>query len=290
MTRPDNAIGGSTPRQPSAGDPHPTAELPPVGELDSGTGWPDGDATTHRLGDDGTTRPLGVGGDPATRRLDLDAPPRRGGVLRGVLWLVAIVVLIGAVLYGSRSIGVWPHFGNPFAEKKTDRSQPALLKSIQDLSRFEAASGNFQVVIDVQKDRSYIPDLIFSDRILFVAAGSVDAYVDFSGIGAGAITESADHRTVTVHLPAPQLDKPNIDHDKSYVFAESRGLANRVGDLFGGDPNKQQELYQLAEDRIAAAAKDSGLAQRAADNTRKMLEQMLRSLGYQTITVTVDAP
>lgn len=284
MTRPDNVTGGGAPRQSSPADPHPTSELPAVGESDSGTGWPDSDATTHRLGvENPATRRLGVDGDVAPE-------PRRGGVARSVLMLVGIIVLIGAVLYGSRAIGLWPHFGNPFASKKIDRSQPALLKSIQDLSRFEAASGNFQVVIDVQKDRSYIPDLIFNDRILFVAAGSVDAYVDFSRIGQGAITESADHRTVTVHLPAPQLDKTNIDHDKSYVFAESRGLVNRVNDLFGGDLNKQQELYKLAEDRISAAAKDSGLAQRAADNTKKMLEQMLRSLGYQTITVTVDAP
>jgi hypothetical protein len=32
------------------------------------------------------------------------------------------------------------------SEQVTDRSQPALLKSIQDLSRFTAASGEFQVV------------------------------------------------------------------------------------------------------------------------------------------------
>ena len=65
---------------------------------------------------------------------------------------------------------------------------------------------------------------------------------------------------------------------------------NKIGDLFGGNPNKQQELYVLGEQRIAQAARDSGLAQRAADNTRQMLIQMLRSLGYTSITVNISQP
>ena len=83
----------------------------------------------------------------------------------------------------------------PFGVQKTDRSQPTLLLSIQDLSRFEAASGNFQEVIDVQKDRAHIPDILFNDRTLFICVGSVDAYVDFGRIGQGDITDSADHTT-----------------------------------------------------------------------------------------------
>ena len=61
--------------------------------------------------------------------------------------------------------------------------------------------------------------------------------------------------------------------------------------MFGGNPNKEQELYQLGEQRIDQAAKDSGLTQRAEDNTKAMLIQLLRSLGYTTITVNVaDTP
>ncbi|MEK8108438.1 DUF4230 domain-containing protein [Micromonospora sp. M12] len=60
--------------------------------------------------------------------------------------------------------------------------------------------------------------------------------------------------------------------EKSYVFAEQRGLLNRLGDLVGNDPNRQQQVYQLAEERITAAARDSGLSARAEENTRKMLE------------------
>jgi hypothetical protein len=268
----------TTVRRPVRDDQHATAELP---EVDTGTGWPDNDerepvAERPRRG----------------RDVDDDYAPvrerrRPGGCL---FWLAGLVALVVVVALGAKLTGLWPSLHNPFASKKTDRSQPALLLSIQDLSRFEAASGNFQIVIDVQKDRSYIPDIIFNDRTLFVAAGSVDAYVDFSHIGSGDIKDSADHKTATISLPAPQLEPANIDTSKSYVFAQQRGLWNRLTGAVDNDPNKMQELYKLGTQRITDAAKASDLAERAGENTKKMLEQLLRSLGYTTITITVASP
>ena len=148
----------------SDSDYHPTAELP---EVETGTGWPDEPESTRRSAPESD-----------------EAAPRRWGRPSGCLfWLAGLVALILVVGLGLKVTGLLPHFHNPFAEKKTDRSGPTLLLSIQDLARFEAASGNFQEVIDVQKDRSYIPDIIFNDRTLFICVGSVDAYVDFSHIG-----------------------------------------------------------------------------------------------------------
>jgi hypothetical protein len=259
----------------------PTAEYPEVSE---------------RVDDE--RRPLWPERDGEPPR-DGGAPPRDGGdaprgagaprFLRGVFWLVATIGLVMALIVGAQAVGWLPEFKNPFATQKEDRSQPPLLQSIQDLSRYVAAEGNFQVIIDVQENRKYIPDFLVNERILFVAAGTVDAYVDFSNIGTGAIKESADRRTVEVTLPAPQLGKPNLDPENTRVFSEQRGLLNRLKDVFASDPNRITEVYALAEERIAEAAKSSGLDTRAEENTRKMLEGLLRSLGYTTITVKYQA-
>ena len=139
--------------------------------------------------------------------------------------LVGTVGLVIAVVLGLKSVDLWPDIKNPFATEKTDRSGPVLLKSIQDLSRYVAAEGSFQVLIDLQEDKKYIPDIFFNQRTLFVGAGTVNAYVDFSTLGEGAIKESADHKSVEITLPAPTLEKPNIDHDRSYVYSEERGLS-----------------------------------------------------------------
>jgi hypothetical protein len=237
--------------------------------------------------------------DPSTRtgaaRKDPEpvaAPPARpgGGAMRGLFWLVATIGLVVALVLGAKTIGLFPGLKNPFAQEQTDRSGPALLKSVQDLSQFVAAEGNFQVIVDVQKDRKYIPDFLLNERILFVAAGSVEVYVDFSSIGQGAVKESEDRRTAEINLPAPQLRPVRIDNDHSYVYSQERGLFNRIGDAFSSDPNRLQEVYKLAEQKIGDAAKDAGLQKRAEDNTRKMLQQFLAALGYTSVTVNFPAP
>ncbi|WP_446212439.1 DUF4230 domain-containing protein [Micromonospora sp. IBSANI012] len=234
--------------------------------------------------------------DTLPARSDDTSPPRpggsapSGGPTRGLLMVLGAAALAVVVLLGAQATGIFPDFRNPFAKEQTDRSQPPLLKSIQDLSRYVAAEGNFQVVVDLQHDRNNVPEFLLNQRTLFVGAGSVEAYVDFTKISEGAVVESADGKSVEIKLPAPQLGKTNLDLQKSYVFAEERGLLNRLGELVNGDPNRQQQVYQLAEERITAAARDSGLTQRAEENTRKMLEGLLRSLGYENVTVTYAAP
>ncbi|PZG18327.1 hypothetical protein C1I95_13875 [Micromonospora craterilacus] len=228
-------------------------------------------------------------GDLLTDRPDVP-PQQGGGAVRALLWVLGAAALAVVVLLGVQTTGILPEFRNPFTKEQTDRSQPALLESMQDLSRYVAAEGNFQVVVDLQNDRRNVPDWLLNQRTLFVGAGSVEAYVDFGALAEGAIVQSADGKSVEIKLPAPQLAETNLDLDKSYVFAEERGLLNRVGELIGGDPNRQQQVYRLAEDRITAAARESGLIARAEENTRKMLEGLLRSLGFERVTVTYLAP
>ena len=127
-------------------------------------------------------------------------------------------------------INVLPSFDNPFADQETDRSQPALLQSIQDLSRYVAADGNFQVIVDLQENKENIPDFLVNQRTLFVGAGRSRRTSTSARSAEGAIVESADRTSVKIKLPAPQLGEADLDMEHSYVFAEERGLLNRLGD------------------------------------------------------------
>src|SRR5690349_11049486 len=106
--------------------------------------------------------------------------PRRKSSLA---WKIATVVAAGAVLV-LVTMGVAsliPNL-NPFSTKEVDRSGPVLLQSVRDLSQYHAAVGEFQVVIDLEKDVKFVPSFLAGSRALFVAAGSVNAFVDFSGM------------------------------------------------------------------------------------------------------------
>ena len=211
---------------------------------------------------------------------------RRVWTSAAVLGLLGVLVALVLVV---QSVGLLPRLGNPFAKHTTDSSQPVLLLEIRDLSRYVAAEGNFQVVVDLKQDRKYIPDFLVNRRTLFVAAGTVEAYVDFAGIGEGAITQDANRR-VEITLPAAVLAKPNLDHQNTYVFAEQVGVLDWIQDTVDRDPNRQQLLYELAEQKIGDAAKQAGLIERAEANTRSMLDSMLRSLGFAAVKVNFVAP
>jgi hypothetical protein len=203
-----------------------------------------------------------------------------------VLTIVALavaVVLVVAVAVQVRNLVQ----GIPSTSGRTiDRSGPVLLRSMRDLARYDAASGTFQVIVDLEKDTPFLPSTIVGQRTLFVAIGSVDAFVDFSGLGSDAIRVSSDRTAVQVRLPHAALDKPNLDHQRSYVFAQESGIVDRVRAFFDQSPNDQAELYRVAEKKIGDAAGQSGLTVRAEANARTMLLDLLRTLGYQQATVT----
>jgi hypothetical protein len=77
-----------------------------------------------------------------------------------------------------------------------------------------------------------------------------------------------------------------LNVDQSYVYAEQQGLLNRIGNFFSGNPNGQQQVYILAQQKIQAAAAQSPLITDAQHNTQDMLDSMLRSLGFAHVTVT----
>lgn len=209
---------------------------------------------------------------------------------RRLLVFIGVMGLLVAAVVGLSAINILPKLRNPFATETTDRSSPVLLQSIQDLSHYVGAQGNFEVLVDLQENKRYVPDIFFNERTLFVGVGSVDAYVDFSGIGEESVIVSPDGTSVEIKLPAAQLEKPSLNTDASYVFAQERGLINAIGDLVGNDPNKQQQLYQLAEQKIAEAAERTELRSRAEQNTKLMLESLVRGLGFERVTVTFAAP
>jgi uncharacterized protein DUF4230 len=203
-------------------------------------------------------------------------------VIAGLLILAVVLLLKGIS-------GLWPSYGNPFRTETVDRSPPVVLHAIQDLRRFQAASGHFEVIVDVEKDTRFVPAAIRGERVLFVAVGSVDAGIDFAGVDEDAVDVSGDRRRVTLTLPHARFFDSRVDPARSYVYDRDRGLIDRVASLFQDSPTGERELYLLAEAKLLAAARNgSGILGRAERNTRLALAGMLRALGFREVTVRYE--
>ncbi len=215
--------------------------------------------------------------------------PRSSRVFSRAAAIVAAIIAVIVLLVVLSAVRLLPQLRNPFAETTTVRSQPALLKSITSLSRYEAASGTFQVVVSLARHTSFLPAFIEGSQTLFIGDGTVIAYVDFSALKGSAIKVSASRTAVTVKLPQARLEPAVLNVKQSYVYAEQQGFLNRVASFFSGNPNSQQAVYVLAQREVEDAARRSALVADAERNTTSMLDGMLGSLGFKHVAVDFAA-
>jgi len=202
-------------------------------------------------------------------------------------WVVVGGIVLCALLAVTGTLGnLLPSIPNPFSSRTVDRTQPALLQAMEDLSDYKAAAGNFQVLVDSEKDAKYLPSFIRGERTVYSAAGTVDASIDFSNLNAQSILVSEDRRSVTISLPAPTLSEPHLDLDQSQVVSRDRGILDRLGSVFSDTPTGERELQLAAQEKMKLAAAASDLSARAEQNTRKMLESLLGNLGFTSVSVT----
>jgi len=200
--------------------------------------------------------------------------------------VITTVVAAAAVVAALLVVGVVTGFLhlNLFSTTTIDNSPPAVLKQLNDLTRYTAAQGKYESTIDVQDKVSFLPSFLAGRHTIFLAQGTVDANIDFAALSGDAVQLRGDH-AVTVTLHAPTLGKPVVDPDKSRVASQDRGIVNRIGDFFSNDANGAQRFYRLAETKLAAAARSSHLVTRAEKNTTTMLQGLLGRLGFTDVSV-----
>jgi hypothetical protein len=204
-------------------------------------------------------------------------------IVAAALVAVLAVVVLASVVPGFPDL-------NPFDTETKDRSGPVVLRSLERLTEYRAASANLEVIVDVEED-GILPGFLQGEKTLLVAAGKVDASVDFRNLGPRALRVSEDRRAVTITLPAARLEKAQVDLGRSRVFDRDRGLLDRIGGVFEDNPSNERELLVLAERKLAAAAAaDRGVLQAAERNTRAMLESLMRGLGFERVTVRFARP
>lgn len=231
----------------------------------------------------------------AHRRRAPKRAPLRTAVSRSLgKWLAIGVVSVGLLgVGGYLATRILGHF-QPFAQRTVDRTQPAILQAITDLHDYRAASASFDIVVDVEKDARWMPAALRGEHTVMSARGSVDAGVDLSALNATAVVVDSKTKAITVNLPHAQLRKPTLDLAATKTVVHQRGLLDRLGSAVGGAPNSERPMLQLAEKKLAAAARASDVSERAEENTQAMITSLVRGLGHDDITVTfvdtVQAP
>lgn len=206
-------------------------------------------------------------------------------------WAVAAVIALAAGTAGAVVVGLLVSVSslNPFASTTSERNDAVVLAKLQNLSRYEAATARFQTTVEQERTARALPEWVSGERVVLQAEGDVTATVDLTHL-ADQVQLSDDGKAATVHLPTPELSDPRLDPGTTRVIAHDRGIVDRVGDAVSGNPFDDSELEQRAEAKLATAAEDSELSNRARTNTEEFVRSTLQAAGVERVTVVFDQP
>ena len=153
---------------------------------------------------------------------------------------------------------------------------------LSDLAEYRAATSNFELIIDLENDVKFLPDFVAGERSVMVAAGTVDAKVDFSNLTEQNIVVSEDRKSVTIHLPPPEHRATHASTTTAPRSCRASGACSPASAASSvTNPSTTKKLYVLAEEKLREAAQASQLRDLAEKNTRAMLEALLTIAGFR---------
>lgn len=205
----------------------------------------------------------------------------------GVLLAVAgMALFVGAIAAVQRWVSARAPVVPPISSTVTVvRPTANVLLAVQDLARLESASFHMERVIDLTEKQSRLFGLVQGeDAILLVAVADISAGVDLSKLTAADVEADPASGRARIRLPAPEVLHAALDSKKTYVHTRrTSALARREETL-------ETRARQEAERALVEAAREAGLLTRAGENARRVVENLVRSLGYRDVTVTVGEP
>lgn len=222
-----------------------------------------------------------------------DAPvlyPPRGGCATTILYIV--IGVLATVLVG---ILVLPRLLETFASNVPASLAQAVasptpqvvdrggtIQQIRNLNRLETQSVQVERVIEAGIRGNALQDVLFGDRLLLIASGNVVAGVDMSRLRAADIDISSDGKRITISLPPSEVFSASLDNSRTRVYDRQRGF------LAVQDKDLETRARQEAESEILKAACEVQVTQKAAEEAKRSMEQLLRLMQFES--VTVNAP
>jgi hypothetical protein len=215
----------------------------------------------------------------------MTGPDRRAWLFAGLSVMTALVgLVVGLVLPRPKPPGL-PSLPPLSSSVHVLRGTSSVLVSVQNLSRLESAAFHMERVIDLSDKQSRLFGLVAGeDAILLVAVADVSAGVDLSRLGERDIEVSADRTSVSLALPPAELFRTALDPERTYVHTRRTDLLAQRKDTLETDARKE------AERALAAAALEAGILPKADENARKVVTELLRSLGFSDVRVTTRSP
>ena len=186
------------------------------------------------------------------------------------------MALVAAAAWLATGIGLFRLFtGSRDGRVVMQADQPTVVRQIQQLQRLETVRYTMDKIISGEHDNAYLPKFLAGDRLLLIVHGEVIGGVDLTKLQPSDI--AVHGRSVSAHLPPPEILVTRLDNSKTRVYSRDTGLFSSP------DPNLESEVRQEAERQIQEAALADGILKTAGQNARTTLTSLLQGLGFTEV-------
>lgn len=207
--------------------------------------------------------------------------------LKNLFAIIGALALLGGI-YGAGVISSRPDWLATFGWADTSTvaseanfSTTAVVQKVQKLSELVSTRYTLQVMVGRGREGSIFG--FGKDKMLLVAQGRVIAGLDLSHLDEQDVQIANDQKRITVNLPPIKLFDAYLVEKNTFVYERETGAFTSV------DPNLETEARRQALSDITNAACEDGIMNEAAENAKKAVTELLRTIDFQEVTVHVNA-
>lgn len=191
--------------------------------------------------------------------------------------ILIILVIILSVLGLFYVVSIIRNIGQP--KYNIRANSKTVITEIRSLSRLETSQFTIEKVIDAGTTQNRLSELLFGDRLLLIAHGSVIAGFDLSKVNDSDV--KVTDATLRITLPAPQILVTHLDSDQTRVYDRQTGILSK------GDKDLESNARAEAEKLITQAACEGGILAEASKNARNQLTTLFKGMNFSTVIFTI---
>lgn len=215
--------------------------------------------------------------------INITNTPNSSGGLINIGFIVA-ALLIGLVL--SQFIDLSPYFswwGRPaYIEVPDDVFIPEV-EHLRSLAELTTTQYNYAEVVTGQRNMPGWLSSLYGDSAIMVIVGTIEAGIDISLLSEADIVHNEETQTLSITLPAPELQNCFLDETKSYVVSRDTAIFADTMD------NLEDSLRQNALHHYRDLALEEGILVDAANAADTALRGLLNILVDDAeITIQID--
>ncbi len=158
---------------------------------------------------------------------------------------------------------------------------PVTVQTIRAISELSTVEMVQYTTIEKGDDRGWL-NWAAGDRIAMFAVAKIEAGIDLSKLEDDAISADRETGRIRIILPPSEITNVAVDNEATSVFDRDTGLFTK------GDPNLERAARLAAEEVLLQQALDEGILQLAADRAIVIITELVKSLGYTDVEVSVS--